>query len=233
MIPFLIMVSLPHMAKAERFTKSGNTRYFQHIDSHLKAYFVGFIAADGCINKPSRGGQDRLSIGLHIQDQIVLEILKSELNAPNNISNATSTMVQLQISCQELCDDLRQYGIDYRKTLNMPNILPLVPEEFRNSLLLGIMDGDGCIYQQKRNIKYVDGTTKPYYTPTIIFNGSRALLEGIADYLEISKDYVREIKSICEFRVQLKELRERVFTLLYKDCPFYLIRKHNKFVRIE
>ena len=220
------------MSKAERFTKSGNTRYFQNIDSHIKAYFVGFIAADGCINKPSRGGQDRLSIGLHIQDRVILETLKQELNAPNKISSATETMVQLQISCQELCDDLRQYGIDYRKTFNMPNIIPLIPEEFRNSLILGILDGDGCIYQQKRITKYVDGSSMPYYTPTIIFNGSRELLEGIADHFGISKDYVREIKSICEFRIQLKVLRDRVFSLLHRDCPFFLVRKHDKFVRI-
>lgn len=221
------------MAKAEPFSKSGNTRYFQHIDSHLKAYFIGFIAADGCINKPSRGGQDRLSIGIHIKDLPLLELLKSELNASCKISNATPSMVQLQITSQQLCDDLRQYGLDYRKTFNMPNITPLIPEEYRNSLLLGLLDGDGCIYQQTRITKYGDGTSKPYYTPTIIFNGSRELLNGVADYLGISRDYIRPIKSICEFRVQLKELRERVFTLLYKDCPFYLVRKHNKFIRTE
>ena len=56
----------------------GNTRYFQKIDSNLKAYFLGFIAADGYIQYFAKNCIG-LSITLNIKDKIILDKLKSEI----------------------------------------------------------------------------------------------------------------------------------------------------------
>lgn len=222
------------MTKAKSFSKFGNTRYFQTIDSHLKAYFVGFISSDGCINSgrfnKNQKSVDRLSIIIHTQDIALLELLKSELNAENKIGiNENTKLASFQIVSQELCDDLRQYGLDYRKTFNLGNIIPLVPEEFRNSLILGMLDGDGCLYRLKRTTRLANGTTKVTHYPVIIFNGTEPLLRGIAEYFGIETPNIRAIKSIYEFRVYKEVDRDKIIGLMYRNSPFFLQRKLDKY----
>jgi len=53
----------------------GNIRYFENIDSQLKAYFLGFITADGCLQSNGSNSYG-LTITIHSKDKIVLEKLK-------------------------------------------------------------------------------------------------------------------------------------------------------------
>ena len=57
-----------------------NQHYFDNIDSHNKAYLLGFIYADGCINK-----NNCLSIAVHENDVNLLEYYKKELNISKSI----------------------------------------------------------------------------------------------------------------------------------------------------
>ena len=59
----------------------GNVKYFQNIDTHQKAYFLGFIAADGAIVN------NTLTITIHKKDIELLEKLKSEIGNLHNIQS--------------------------------------------------------------------------------------------------------------------------------------------------
>ena len=48
--------------------------YFDTIDSHNKAYLLGFICADGWIGKHRLGKCDKLGVGIHKQDEELLSI---------------------------------------------------------------------------------------------------------------------------------------------------------------
>lgn len=45
-----------------------NERYFENIDTEEKAYWLGFISADGCISKPSEFSS-RLCLSQSITDK--------------------------------------------------------------------------------------------------------------------------------------------------------------------
>ena len=64
--------------------------YFEIIDSHAKAYFLGLLMADGYITDNSkRYGEDNFGISLQIDDLPIIKSLKKHLKATNDIKTYT------------------------------------------------------------------------------------------------------------------------------------------------
>jgi hypothetical protein len=133
-----------------------NERFFQTIDNEAKAYWLGFIAADGCV---TRG---RLVIALSSVDHAHLKkfktdiestspVLKSEKKrdsaAKNNPHSYIQKVSRIAISSRPMCDDLSRLGIVERKskTLQFPTS-DQVPNDLLRHFLRGYFDGDGSIY---------------------------------------------------------------------------------------
>ena len=62
-----------------------NHNYFDNIDSDTKAYFLGFLIADGSISDQKRG-RGRFSFNIQEEDSYLLERLKEEINSKNPIN---------------------------------------------------------------------------------------------------------------------------------------------------
>ena len=60
-----------------------NDDYFETINCEQKAYWLGFLCADGWINKRSTG-QDRLVLDISIKDKEHLYIYKKDLSFEGN-----------------------------------------------------------------------------------------------------------------------------------------------------
>lgn len=206
-----------------------NPRYFQTIDTHTKAYFVGFIAADGCIvDHSNTGGNDALAINILEKDRIVLDTLKDELQLEHQIYDiANKGQVALRVTHQQLCDDLKQYGLGYRKSLTMPNIFPLIPEEFRDSFALGYMDGDGCIYAKKTRYKSIKGYTRVYEGPSFSICGTPEFLLGFANHFGLKRITMVKNKSIHNLHINRLEDFSKVYFRLYANSPIWLERKKS------
>lgn len=119
--------------------------YFKVIDSDEKAYWLGFIAADGCVYIGSR--QHTLSLQLQRRDRHWLERLR-DIIAPGAklTDNAGPNSTSLSIGSQELVHDLIIHGITPRKSLTLE--WPKIPEPFEIPFLLGYFDGDGSLIQR-------------------------------------------------------------------------------------
>lgn len=213
----------------------GDMRYFQTIDTHLKAYFLGFIAADGCIVDNSNTSKvDTLAINIHEKDAGIVEKFKEELGSELKIFTLPlRNQVGIKVANQQICDDLKQYGLGYRKSLTMPDIYPLIPTDFLNSFSLGYLDGDGSIYWKKDTYISPKGYTKTYFRPGISICGTKDFLLGMANYLQVSRFTIATKKSIFELCINAKDDVAKVMEVLYKDCPFYLKRKHDKYYEVH
>jgi intein-encoded DNA endonuclease-like protein len=123
-----------------------NKEYFSKIDSEDKAYFLGFLYADGSMNEKRHS----LNIIIQEDDKEVLEkfikcigedrpicYLKNRLRRPNEKNH-----VQLSIANTYLYKQLIDLGCRPKKsfTLEFPNI----PKEFERHFIRGYFDGDGC-----------------------------------------------------------------------------------------
>lgn len=218
-----------------------NKDYFKIIDTEDKAYWLGFLYADGCVLEQRRSSNNKLKnmvleLSLCYEDKKHLEKFIHCIDGNIPIKERTVKYdgkeyksVRVNVCCTELCRDLCNLGCTPRKTLNLK--LPdydIVPENLYRHFLRGLFDGDGGIYIRDNN-----GSPQ-----TII--GLTGIESTIIDFVDffISNNILRTYPTVQQDKrshaVQLfihsKDQIKDVLDYLYKDCSVYLDRKYEKYL---
>jgi hypothetical protein len=124
-----------------------NENFFENIDSEEKAYWLGFISADGCIRKSGLNKKPcQLVISAKESDANHLQKLVNIIGRGKVCQSPGYDFVQLIISSVQLVEGLQKQGITERKTFTArpwagPEIL--MPHYWR-----GMVDGDGSLYKR-------------------------------------------------------------------------------------
>lgn len=131
--------------KMKRIYQIQNQDYFSVIDTPSKAYFLGFIASDGCIYKRKTYNQQGiLRFQIIKEDEKILQILKDELGTDIPLHHHSGKYVSLEICCEQIYKDLNELGLHERKTYG--NAIPNgISNEFFKYFIRGYFDGDGTI----------------------------------------------------------------------------------------
>lgn len=218
-------------------TKGGSidSTYFSVIDTHLKAYFAGFIAGDGCLVKASKSSSITLTITLNNRDTCVLEKLHEELQMSRPlwhfVSQGKFNHVRLVTSDRGIIAGLKAIGIDHRKSLTMGNILQNIPEEYRSSFILGLFDADGsCYVREVTSIK--KGKEYKSIKQAVSLRATLEMCTAVVAHLDIKSYHINTSESIPNLVISSKKEFTNFFNQVYKDCPFYLQRKYEKFLPI-
>lgn len=216
-----------------------NERYFDTIDTELKAYFLGFIVADGNV-RISKNGIKTFQMMLQSSDKYVLEKLLDELGCyVRKYNEETEKMTNLkvkpryikskdeyniQIHNQYIYDDLVSHGIVPNKTF--ATYIPSgIPEELIRHFIRGLFDGDGCITIS--NAKYKNAR--------VIFYGQDSILIPLQKILELNIPSLSKVKifkkpTLSMLSYAAKQNVIDLYNYLYKDSTFYLTRKREKFI---
>lgn len=196
---------------------------FEIIDSEYKAYWLGFIYADGSVYK------NRLEIGLKLSDEDHLIKLKKFLNTNKEIEYHTrkcgiSTNPNKELQCcilhvqsKKLVSNLKSLGCVPKKSLILKfPTEDIVPKNLIHHFIRGYFDGDGCIFIDKSK------------THSIGFQvtGTYDVLNNIKRILDI-KANVRKVGNIYDLRCKGNIKGLWIFDYLYKDANVYLDRKYN------
>ena len=199
-----------------RINKEVKEDYFTNIDTERKAYFLGFIFADGCIYK------NQLSLEIHVRDKDLLETFKKELSLNSKISirkRENSETCCVRVSSPQIANDLEKYGIIRNKTYQTTH-LPKIKESVLPHFIRGLIDGDGWITKGKNGRYYVG-----------FCSYSKSVCEDFKRYCEILiNDKINNsiLKSnncySCTFQNQSQI--KRLITALYKDNTICLSRKY-------
>jgi hypothetical protein len=121
-----------------RWTKwSVDHTFFNVIDSPLKAYLLGLLAADGNVLHRS----PRITLELAVKDIELVELLRDTIAPAARIRLRRNAAV-LAVTSAALADDLGRWGVRPRKTYDH-DWPALLPEEAKRPYLLGYFDGDG------------------------------------------------------------------------------------------
>lgn len=205
-----------------------DNNYFEEINTQDKAYWLGFIWADGYIYESKK--QRRLRIALKYDDRKHLEKFRESLRGNMDIKEDTVNSfgaihpyVYIDINSSKLCDDLIRSGvIQYKENRkNLPNI----KDELIPHFLRGLIDADGTIQIQKTKHK-----DKVYEVLTISFVGNKEFLENIQKYIE-SKDIIftdkciAELQGTCRLSLYKREYVLQLLKIIYKDANNYMPRK--------
>lgn len=201
---------------------------FKNIDSEEKAYWLGFIAADGCVYQ--RAENASLIINIHERDAEHLEKFKKFMNTNANVihhvqnkgfSNNTP-MVKIVLNNTTMIQDIIDKGVCPRKSLTLKP--PKIDKKYFLSYILGYFDGDGSISELKN---------KEF---SISLVGTKETLEWINSLLSISNFLEKRSKNDknCYYiRCGGCDKPYSIMKRLYDSSPVNLTRKYEKFKKLE
>ena len=220
------------------FVRSPN--FFDNIDCELKAYLLGFIAADGHIENESKGSSCCLKVSVSIKDYHILKLFnnalcegKGSIRVPISKLNK---MVEFSVRSNEIGKTLQELGFNNRKTYNWVK-LPNIDNSYMPHFIRGYFDGDGSIMidPSVSNSRLSGVNRKAAF---ICFN--KTILEQIVNLIKFNSFNLREtVESKSSFVtsntpswiLEVSNLEElnKLHKYLYTNANYYFKRKKDKF----
>lgn len=200
-----------------------NDDFFTIIDTEAKAYWLGFILADGCLKR-----ENVISINLSVKDIDHLKKFKTDIESERpiiiesrNAFDSSYEICNFKIQNKKLIEAIKKHGIDYNKS-KQENFSKSIPKHLMNHYIRGIYDGDGWITWNLNHHTYEIG-----------IGMGETCLKKIKEQLELVgiKSYpVLPYKNIFRYRITSKIEIKKTLEYLYKDATIYLNRKYMKFI---
>jgi hypothetical protein len=120
-----------------------NENYFEKIDTEDKAYFLGFIFADGCVTFDTSKYRYQITIKIHSKDKHILNSLIRFIDGEMLIWENDLETCQITLSGKKIVSDLIRLGAKPNKTFDL--VYPKIDENLEKHFLRGYFDGDGCV----------------------------------------------------------------------------------------
>lgn len=224
----------------ERAGKTGkriykvNEDFFKCINTEEKAYVLGFICADGHIER------DRLNIIVSIKDKDILEKIRCAMHSNHPIKEVqrinpykktnreTLTLVELMIGSVELVKPLFDMGLTTNKTYTLNgDILKYIPKYLMRDFLRGYFDGDGNVFFGRR---YNSG----YKYNVNICGNENFLLKSFQAYFPSNNKLYKDLysKQCYVWKISQRDKVKDFMYYLYYNSSISLQRKYNEFRKI-
>ena len=213
-----------------------NEYYFDEINSNDKAYWLGFIYADGWVEQNKENRTYCLGIELSEKDSFHLTLFNKWLNGNVVVSNrertvsfdnnkyiVNSTLCNIKYYSKHMIESLSKYNIVPNKTYKKCN-LPNIPKEYMISFLHGYFDGDGSFFLKNKKRKYY-AFNYTSYNKDILEDIRKYLYENynISSYIYLSKNNSNVWQLIIASQKDVKIFAE----LLLNDNVVFLKRKND------
>jgi hypothetical protein len=196
---------------------------FDVIDTEEKAYWLGFLTADGYICSRD----NTFGIGLASIDKHHVEKYATFLKCPQHVkfkNNEHAGIYRCDLGNAHVKQVLQKYGFTASKSFDCTF---LKDQFFANSDLIrhyirGYFDGDGCVSYKKKYRKTINATI---YIPIVSIVGTEAFLQELRNKSSL----------ICLFQSQQnlwnlygsgKKAKDFLY-YIYNNATIYLDRKYN------
>lgn len=207
---------------------SYNENFFDNIDTEEKAYWLGFIMADGSTRLNKKNNPAQTSIEISKKDIEILNTFKNSIESNHiirersrrTVTGKISEICSITISSEYLTSKLIGYGVVPNKTY-----IGYINEEVFNDneelifhYLRGYSDGDGTINKNKGS-----------YVFKLVIR-SKSILNTITNWI---KKYCNIDTKITiwkdTYRLSIQNKKEYFIFLdkLYKNANIYLNRKYQ------
>ncbi|MED4883897.1 LAGLIDADG family homing endonuclease [Bacillus smithii] len=213
--------------------------FFKVIDTEEKAYWLGFIMADGCVRKTARNHE--LCIKLKGSDIHHLKKFNKCINGNIEVTKFTREGIfsdqryntgkkyegcQIRLYSSEMVNDLISHGVypdKSHKDISIPNL----SNDLKWHFIRGFLDGDGHIKVPKKNKKYG-------YEIGFTCNSESFLMElksffnlfNIKSHIYPNRNY---------YRLQIRH-KKSIITFLkccFDNASIFLERKYNKYLQLK
>ena len=147
--------------------------FFDEITDEVRAYWLGFIGADGGVSDGSAGSKV-LMVSLHLRDEAHVRRLCRDLGGERPLKyrlKPPRRSAGVEICSYRLVDGLARHGITPRKSATLEPWSG--PPELMRHYWRGLFDGDGCICKRLR---------KGRGDWSMSISGSHACVNAFADW---------------------------------------------------
>lgn len=210
-----------------------NDKFFEQVDNEHKAYWLGFLMADGHINK--REGQDRLVLTTSSKDFQHLYKYVDSLGFEGTVKHYEIKVgtfkgykfSNVQITSQKMVDDLAKYGCVKKKSLMLEFPKSLIPDHLIHHFIRGYFDGDGSVF-----ISMEKHWRNKNIFPVIHFRftGTEQFLKQVQSEINLGGN-LKKPKGDNVYELSFKRNKKAAdfYNYLYKNATIYLDRKKEKF----
>lgn len=217
-----------------------NENFFEIIDTEEKAYWLGFIAADGYIT--SR--KNTVGITLDQKDSNhLLKFLKSiESNSTKlhlrtgkyDENSPITNKCSVYLYSNKMSQNLFNLGIKPDKSTSLQKLSMDLSDDLINHFIRGYFDGDGCVFESK--VKYGKNKEKISLIAGFTFVGTFDFLTYINQKLPFSvKNLKKDERTQGSYTLYICS-KKRFFIVeefLYKNSNVWLTRKKEKCENIK
>lgn len=230
-----------------------NENYFSEINTHEKAYILGFIYADGCVKCSKE--EYSLEIAQKIERKDILEHIINALNSNIPIKEYIPGIVQINFCSKQIANDLIKLGAVPNKSLILE--FPTekqVPKEYLSSFVLGCFDGDGCVWNGKRKKMWVKNEKKPgemreriVHNVKFTYTGNVQFVEALQNLLIKEGIVSKKTKlnfskaknpnnntcdKVCTMEYSGRKQMKKLYEYMYSKSPIWCNEKKLKFEKI-
>lgn len=210
-----------------------NENYFEEIDTNEKAYWLGFISADGGISRASSYNSYRLKISLSSKDRNHLQLFLNAIKACDTVihdivssdgfcNDKGTPLSYISLNSYKMCMDLKKYGVVPNKTHLMK--FPSLPKEFLADYIRGFIDRDGSFHY------HYDLKNKRYRFSFEIVGANKDYIESLNSIFHLNNInthiYIRS--SNHNYRLMSGSKKEicKIINWIYDNPSVYLKRKY-------
>lgn len=213
--------------------------YFDNIDTEDKAYWLGFLSADGWTSKNEKSNAGATGIDLQYGDINHLKKFNKCINGNYkitdkwkecNISTKDKTkkhhICSIRIFSLTMHEALVNKGFTKNKSYEFK--IPDMDESLIRHFIRGYFDGDGCF----------TFTNKTFHVSFI--TASKFLSDDIVNILKSKglnvavESYVNSCDTTM-YRPTMYRINDKIKFLdwIYEDCKTYLDRKYKKYLKVK
>lgn len=200
--------------------RSWNENFFNDITTEEKAYWLGFLYADGCVHDKPNGQK---LITLVVKDKEVIEKFIKSLDGNFEVKQYKDTY-GVYLTSKIMFDALYKLGCVPRKSLILT--FPTLRSDLIHHFIRGYFDGDGTVFTYKRK-----GVKKEYKGISVGICGTKEILDSIASYnlINIPIKDKRKQGNIWYSSLSGPNKVAVFYNTLYHNATIWLDRKKNKF----
>lgn len=202
--------------------KQIDSHYFDTIDTEEKAYWLGFLTADGYVSNANA-----IELCLAEIDKDHVEKFKKAISSKHAISLKKAKLegkeflsYRISIKDTTMANALRSYGLTSDKSYTA--YIPEIPSNLMKHYIRGLFDGDGSIMTRSSNTNLLNIS---------FISGSPKMIE---DFCNVIKEYIgiemniRNTRGLVEARLSHQYKIKSFVNWMYGESTIHLDRKYNK-----
>ena len=213
--------------------------YFDNIDTEEKAYWLGFLSADGWTSKNEQSNAGATGIDLQYSDINHLKKFNKCINGNYkitdrwkecNISTKDKTkkhhICSIRIFSLTMYESLLNKGFTKNKSYDFK--IPNIDKNLIRHYIRGYFDGDGCFTFTNKTFRIGFVTASKFLNDDIV-----CLLKS--QCLNIVEETYINSCGTTMYRPNIYRNDDKIKFLdwIYKDCNVYLDRKYKKYLKVK